>query len=142
METPRSILRVLQQGQWLTSFHLGTSPTDRQYFCQYGTSWQLTILQLGLLTSRRVFKTNAHTNTDMCPPPLGSIHMYWDDSLTNPGAHQEALELTSWLDPLCQKHRLVTNLEISVNLISGYHICNGYRTWIRTNTSGTVNIIY
>ena len=49
--------------------------------------------------------------------------MYWDDMLTTTGAHQEALELTSWLKPLCQRLELATNLEISVNLIFiGYHI--------------------
>ena len=48
--------------------------------------------------------------------------MYWDDLLTTTGARQEALDLTSWLKPLCQRLGFVTNLEILVNLVSGYHI--------------------
>ena len=47
METPRSILRALQQGQWLTSldlkdayFHIGIDPADRRYlrFCHNNTA--------------------------------------------------------------------------------------------------------
>ena len=53
--------------------------------------------------------------------------MYWDDLLTNPGAQQEALELTSCLKLLCQMLGLVTTLDVSVNLTSGYHI-SGNRT--------------
>ena len=48
------------------------------------------------------------------PTTTGPIYMYWDDSLTNPGVHQEALELTSWLKPLCQRLGWVTNLEFSI----------------------------
>ena len=64
IETPRSILRALQQGQWLTSldlkdayFHIGIHPADRRYlrFCHNGTSWQFTVLPFGLSTSPRVF---------------------------------------------------------------------------------------
>ena len=64
METPRSILGALQQGQWLTSldlkdayFHIGINPADRRYlrFCHNGTAWQFTVLPFGLSTSPRVF---------------------------------------------------------------------------------------
>ena len=112
METPRSILRALQQGQWLTSldlkdayFHIGIHPADRRYlrFCHNGTSWQFTVLPFGLSTSPRVF-------TKILKPVLAyahlhrvKLHMYLDDWLLNPGTHQEALEQTSWLKSLCQK---------------------------------------
>ena len=122
METPRSILRALQQGQWLTSldlkdtyFHIGIDPADRRYlrFCHNGTVWQFTVLPFGLSTSPRVF-------TKILKPVLAfahlhrvKLHMYIDDWLLNPGTHQEALEQTSWLRSLCQKLRLVLNLEKS-----------------------------
>ena len=122
METPRSILRALQQGQWLTSldlkdayFHIGIHPADRRYlrFCHNGTSWQFTVLPFGLSTSPRVF-------TKILKPVLAyahlhrvKLHMYLDDWLLNPGTHQEAHEQTSWLRSLCQKLGLVLNLEKS-----------------------------
>ena len=104
METPRSILRALQQGQWLTSldlkdayFHIGIHPADRRYlrFCHNGTAWQFTVLPFGLSTSPRVF-------TKILKPVLAyahrvKLHMYIDDWLLNPGTHQEALK------SLCQK---------------------------------------
>ena len=105
------------------------------YFCHNGVSLQLTVtvLPVGLLASRRVLQ-KAHTSTNIMPTTTGSIHMYLDDLLTNPGAHQEALEITSWLKLLCQRLGLVTNLDISVNLISGYHISGdraGHSCWPR-----------
>ena len=122
METPRSILRALQQGQWLTSldlkdayFHIGIDPADRRYlrFCHNGTAWQFTVLPFGLSTSPRVF-------TKILKPVLAyahlhrvKLHMYIDDWLLNPGTHQEALEQTSWLKSLCRKLGLVLNLEKS-----------------------------
>ena len=122
METPWSILRALQQGQWLTSldlkdayFHIGIHPADRRYlrFCHNGTAWQFTVLPFGLSTSPRVF-------TKILKPVLAyahlhrvKLHMYLDDWLLNPGTHQEALEQTSWLKSLCQKLGLVLNLEKS-----------------------------
>ena len=122
METPRSILRALQQGQWLTSldlkdayFHIGIHPADRRNlrFCHNGTSWQFTVLPFGLSTSPRVF-------TKILKPVLAyahlhrvKLHMYLDDWLLNPGTLQEALEQTSWLRSLCQKLGLVLNLEKS-----------------------------
>ena len=122
METPRSILRALHQGQWLTSldlkdayFHIGIHPADRRYlrFCHNGTSWQFTVLPFGLSTSPRVF-------TKILKPVLAyahlhrvKLHMYLDDWLLNPGTRQEAHEQTSWLRSLCQKLGLVINLEKS-----------------------------
>ena len=122
VETPRSILRALQQGQWLTSldlkdayFHIGIDPADRRYlrFCHNGTAWQFTVLPFGLSTSPRVF-------TKILKPVLAyahlhrvKLHMYIDDWLLNPGKHQEALEQTSWLKSLCRKLGLVLNLEKS-----------------------------
>ena len=122
METPRSILRALHQGQWLTSldlkdayFHIGIDPADRPYlrFCHNGTAWQFTVLPFGLSTSPRVC-------TKILKPVLAyahlhrvKLHMYIDDWLLNPGTHQEALEQTSWLRSLCQKLGLVLNLEKS-----------------------------
>ena len=122
METPRSILRALQQGQWLTSldlkdayFHIGIHPADRRYlrFCHNGTSWQFTVLPFRLSTSPRVF-------TKILKPVLAyahlhrvKLHMYLDDWLLNRGTLQEALEQTSWLRSLCQKLGLVLNLEKS-----------------------------
>ena len=97
METPRSILRALQQGQWLTSldlkdayFRIGIDPADRRYlrFCHNGTAWQFTVLPFGLSTSPRVF-------TKILKPVLAfahlhrvKLHMYLDDWLLNPGTHQ------------------------------------------------------
>ena len=78
METPRSILRALQQGQWLTSldlkdayFHIGIHPADRRYlrFCHNGTSWQFTVLPFGLSTSPRVF-------TKILKPVLAYAHLH------------------------------------------------------------------
>ena len=120
METPRSILRALQQGQWLTSldlkdayFHIGIDPVDIRYLRQNGTAWQFTVLPFGLSTSLRVF-------TKILKPVLAyahlhrvKLHMYIDDWLLNPGTRQEALEQTSWLKSLCQKLGLVLNLEKS-----------------------------
>ena len=122
METPRSILRALQQGQWLTSldlkdayFHIGIHPADRRYlrFCHNGTSWQFTVLPFRLSTSPRVF-------TKILKPVLAyahlhrvKLHMYLDDWLLNPGTRQEAHEQTSWLKSLCQKLGLVINLKKS-----------------------------
>ena len=60
MEMPRSILRALQQGQWLTSldlkdayFHIGIDPADRRYlrFCHNGTAWQFTVLPFGYVVN-------------------------------------------------------------------------------------------
>ena len=79
METPRSILRALQQGQWLTSldlkdayFHIGIHPADRRY---------LRLSQRHLLavhsTAIRVVNQsesiyqNTQTCTSLCPPPSG-----------------------------------------------------------------------
>ena len=123
METPQSILRALQQGQWFTSldlkdafFHIGIHPADRRYlrFCHNGTAWHFTVLPFGLSTSPRVF-------TKILKPVLAYahlhrvklLHMYIDDWLLNPGTHQEALEQSSWLKSLCQKLGLVLNLEKS-----------------------------
>ena len=122
METPRSILGALQQGQWLTSldlkdayFHIGINPADRRYlrFCHNGTAWQFTVLPFGLSTSPRLF-------TKILKPVLAYahlhrviLHMYLDNWLLNPGTQQEALEQTSWLRSLCQRLGLVLNLEKS-----------------------------
>ena len=78
METPRSIFRAPQQGQWLTSldlkdafFHIGIDPADRRYlrFCHNGTSWQFTVLSFGLSTSLRVF-------TKILKPVLAIAHLH------------------------------------------------------------------
>ena len=78
METPRSILRALQQGQWLTSldlkdayFHIGIHPADRRYlrFCHNDTAWQFTVLPFGLSTSPRVF-------TKILKPVLAYAHLH------------------------------------------------------------------
>ena len=78
METPRSILRALQQGQSLTSldlkdayFHIGVDPADRRYlrFCHNGTAWQFTVLPFGLTTSTRVF-------TKLLKPVLAYAHLH------------------------------------------------------------------
>ena len=121
METPWSILRALQQGQWLTSldlkdayFHIGIDPADRRYlrFCHNGTAWQFTVLPFGLSTSPRVFT--------ILKPVLAyahlhrvKLHMYIDDWLLNPGTHQETFEQTSWLKSLCRKLGLVLDIEKS-----------------------------
>ena len=64
METPRSILRALQKGQWLTSpdlkdpyFHIVIHPANRHSlrFCQNGIAWQFTVLSCGPSISPRVF---------------------------------------------------------------------------------------
>ena len=132
METPRSILRAPQQGQWLTSldlkdayFHIGIDPADRRYlrFCHNGTAWQFTVLPFGLSTSPRVF-------TKILKPVLAfahlhrvELHMYIDDSLLNPGTCQEALEQTSWLKSLCRKLGLVFKpREVGSNPFLGCHV--------------------
>ena len=132
METPRSILRAPQQGQWLTSpdlkdayFHIGIDPADRRYlrFCHNGTAWQFTVLPFGLSTSPRVL-------TKILKPVLAfahlhrvKLHMYIDDSLLNPGTRQEALEQTSWLKSLCRKLGLVFKpREVGANPFLGCHV--------------------
>ena len=75
-----------------------------------------------LLTHRRFYQH--------MPTTTGSIHMYWDDWLANPVAHQEALKLTSWLELLYQRLGLVTDLEILV-LISSQEITY---LWIELDT--------
>ena len=73
METPRSIFRAPQQGQWLTSlvlkdayFHIGsTQQTD----AVLSTSWQFTVLSFGLSTSLRVF-------TKILKPVLAIAHLH------------------------------------------------------------------
>ena len=111
METPWSILRALQQGQWLTSldlkdayFHIGIDPADRRYlrFCHNGTAWQFTVLPFGIVNQSESIYQNTQTCTSLCPPPSGKA-AHIDDWLLNPGTHQEALEQTSWLRSLCQK---------------------------------------
>ena len=86
METPRSILRALQQGQWLTSqdlkdayFHIWINLADRCYlrFCHNGTAWQFTVLPFGLSTSPRVFTKILKTCTSLCPPTSGkAAHVF------------------------------------------------------------------
>ena len=132
METPRSILRAPQQGQWLTSldlkdafFHIGIDSADRRYlrFCHNGTAWQFTVLPFRLSTSLRVF-------TKILKPVLAfahlhrvKLHMYIDDSLLNPGTCQEALEQTSWLKSLCRKLGLVFKpREVGANPFLGCHV--------------------
>ena len=70
METPRSILRALQQGQWLTSldlkdayFHIGIHPADRRYlrFCHNGTSWQFTVCTAIRVVNQSESITQTHT---------------------------------------------------------------------------------
>ena len=125
METPRSILRALRQGQWPTSLHLkdayfqiGIHPADRRFlrFCHNGI-WQFKTLPFGLSTSPRVF-------TKILRPVLAyahlhgvRLHMYLDDWLLNPDSRQEAQEQTSCLRSLCRRLGLVINLEKS-DLIS------------------------
>ena len=132
METPRSILRALQQGQWLTSldlkdayFHIGIHPADRRYlrFCHNSTAWQFTVLPFGLSTSLSVF-------TKILKPVLAYAHlhrvkllMYIEDWLLNPGTHQEALEHSSWLKSLCAKARVgFKPREVRSNPFSGCHV--------------------
>ena len=132
METPRSILRAPQQGQWLTSLdlkdayaYIGIDPADRRYlrFCHNGTSWQFTVLSFGLSTSLRVF-------TKILKPVLAiahlhrvKLHMYIDDSLLNLGTRQEALEQSSWLKSLCRKLGLVFKpKEVGSNPFLGCHV--------------------
>ena len=104
MEMPRSILRALQQGQWLTSldlkdayFHIWIDPADRRYlrFCHNGTAWQFTVLPFGLSTSPRVFTKILKAVLAYAHLHRVKLHMYIDDWLLNPGTHQEALEQTS-----------------------------------------------
>ena len=122
METPRSILRALQQGQWLifldlkdAYFHIGIDPGDRRYlrFCHNGTAWQFTVLPFGLSTSPRVFTKMLRPVLEFAHLHRVKLHMCLDDWLLNPGTHQEALEQTSWLRSLCRKLGLVLNLEKS-----------------------------
>jgi hypothetical protein len=64
METPGSILRSVQKGQWLTSldlkdayFHIPIHPESRRYlrFLHQGVVWQFKALPFGLNTAPRVF---------------------------------------------------------------------------------------
>ena len=122
METPRSILRALREGQWLTSldlkdayFHIKIHPGSRHYmrFCHEGTVWQFRALPFGLSTSPRVF-------TKVLTPVLAfahlhgvKLHMYLDDWLLNPDSRQEAIDQTSWLKSLCPRLGWVLNLDKS-----------------------------
>ena len=120
METPRLILRALQQGQWLTSldlkdayFHIGIDPADRRYlrFCHTAPLGSSQYCHSGCHPVReylilRPVLAYAHLHRV-------KLHMYLDDWLLNPGTHQEALEQKSWLKSLCQKLGLVLNLEKS-----------------------------
>ena len=121
METPRSILRALRQGQWLTSldlkdgyFQIGIHPADRRFlrFCHNGI-WQFRALPFGLSTSPRVFAKILRPVLAYTHLHGVRLHMYLDDWLLNPDSRQEAPEHTSWLRSLCRRLALVINLEKS-----------------------------
>ena len=73
MEMPRSILRALQQGQWLTSLDL-KDPADRRYlrFCHNGTAWQFSTAIRVVNQSESIYQ-NTQTGTSICPPSSGKI---------------------------------------------------------------------
>ena len=116
METPRSILRALQQGQW---FNI---PRPERLLLSYRDRPSRQTL-LTLLSQRHRLAVNStairvvnqsESIYKILKPVLAfahlhrvKLHMYIDDSLLNPGTHQEALEQTSWLKSLCRKLGLV-----------------------------------
>ena len=80
METPRSILGALQQGQWLTSldlkdayFHIGINPADRRYlrFCR--TAWQIHSAAIWVVNQSESIYQNTQTGTSICPSPSCKI---------------------------------------------------------------------
>ena len=104
METPRSILRALSQGQWLISvdlkdayFHVGIRPTSRPFlwFCHNGQVWQFISLPFGLSTRPRVFTKVLKLVLAYAHLHWVRLHMYLDDCLLNPDSRQEALGQTS-----------------------------------------------
>ena len=122
METPRSIRRALQQGQWLTSldlkdayFHIGIHPADRRYlrFCHNGTSWQFTVLPFGLSTSLRVFYQNTQTCASLCPPPSGKAAHVFRRLVAKPRDSPGSSRANILAQVPVPKARLVINLEKS-----------------------------
>ena len=116
METPRSILRALQQGQWfniprperlLLSYRdrpsrqtLLTLLSQRHCLAVYSTAIRVVNQSESIYKILKPVLAFAHLHRV-------KLHMYIDDSLLNPGTHQEALEQTSWLKSLCRKLGLV-----------------------------------
>ena len=132
METPRSILGALQQGQWLTSldmkdayFHIWINPADRRYlrFCHNCTAWQFAVLPFGLSTSPSVF-------TEILKPVLAythlhrvKLHMYLDDWLLNPSTHQGSSRANILAQVPVPKARVGCKpREIGSNPISGCYL--------------------
>ena len=121
METLRSILRALRQGQWLMSldlkdvyFQIGIHLADRQFLrlCHNGI-WQFRSLPFGLSTSPRVFAKILRPVLAYAHLHGVRLHMYLDNRLLNPDSRQEAQEQTSWLRTLCRRLGMVINLEKS-----------------------------
>ena len=80
METPRSILRALQQGQWLTSldlkdayFHIGIHPADRRYLTLLSQRHLLAVhsTAIRVVNQFESIYQNTQTGTSLCPPPSG-----------------------------------------------------------------------
>jgi hypothetical protein len=119
MEIPRSILRSVQQGQWLTSldlkdayFHIPIHLESRRYlrFLHQGVIWQFKALPFGLNTALRVF-------TKVTAPIVAyahlhgiSMHVYLDDWLINPGTREDSVCHTTWILQLCSRLVSVVNL--------------------------------
>jgi hypothetical protein len=122
METPGSILRSVQKGQWLTSldlkdayFHIPIHPESRRYlrFLHQGVVWQFKALPFGLNTAPRVFTKVTDPIAAYAHLHGISIHLYLDDWLINPSSREDSASHTSWILQLCSRLGWVVNLEKS-----------------------------
>ena len=80
METPRSILRALHQGQWLTSldlkdayFHIGIPPSRQTLPTLLSQRHLLAVhsTAIRVVNQSESIYQNAQTGTSLCPPPSG-----------------------------------------------------------------------
>ena len=118
METPETIRTSLQVGEWVTSidfkdayFHIPIHSQSRKYmrFHIQGQSYQFKALPVGLSTAPMEFTVVAKEVKLMALQRGIKIHQYLDDCLVRATSHQNCLQHTQTLVPLCRELSWLVN---------------------------------
>ena len=122
METPKTVLLALRQGDWMVSldlkdayFHVPIHQASRQFlrFVWEGRSYQFRALCFGLSTAPQVFTRVMAPVSLLCHQRGIRLLRYIDDWLIVADSAPDLQSQTTWLLELCQRLGLLVNLEKS-----------------------------
>jgi hypothetical protein len=127
METSRTVLLALKQGEWATSmdlsdayFHVPIILKHRRYlrFCMMNQKgeilvYQFTSLPFGITTAPMVFTRLMNPIASLAHLRSIKVHQYLDDWLIHADSPQQTLDHTNYLLDICRDLGLLVNLEKS-----------------------------